>query len=61
MQDNNILNNDTNDELITLTKLIYQETEKTIISRECERILTELLTEEVFNTEYPKDDKVKKI
>ena len=61
MQDNNILNNDTNDELITLTKLIYQETEKTILSRECERILAELLTEEVFNTEYPKDDKVKKI
>lgn len=61
MQDNNILNNDTNDELITLTKLIYQETKKTILSHECERILTELLTEEVFNTEYPKDDKVKKI
>ncbi len=60
MQDNNILNNDTNDELITLTKLIYQETEKTILSRECERILAEL-TEKVFNTEYPKDDKVKKI
>lgn len=61
MQDDYYKSEDYDSELINLADLIYQETEKTILSRECERILAELLTEEVFNTEYPKDDKVKKI
>ena len=45
MQDNYYKSEDYDSELINLAYLIYKETEKTILTSECEKILTNILTD----------------
>ena len=65
MQDNYYKSEDYDSELINLAYLIYKETEKTILTSECEKILTNILTDELFDNNYDiedeKENKVKKI
>ena len=65
MQDNYYKSEDYDSELINLAYLIYKETEKTILTSECEKILTNILTNELFDNNYDiedeKENKVKKI
>lgn len=65
MQDNYYKSEDYDSELINLAYLIYKETKKTILTSECEKILTNILTDELFDNNYDiedeKENKVKKI
>ena len=62
MQDNNYKNKDYDNELIALANLIYKETEKTLLTRECEQILINLLTSNLFDNKYIIDEeKINKV
>lgn len=62
MQDNNYKNKDYDNELIALANLIYKETKKTLLTRECEQILINLLTSNLFDNKYIIDEeKINKV
>lgn len=62
MQDENYKNKDYDNELIALANLIYKETEKTLLTRECEQILINLLTSNLFDNKYIIDEeKINKV
>lgn len=62
MQDDNYKNKDYDNELIALANLIYKETEKTLLTRECEQILINLLTSNLFDNKYIIDEeKINKV